>query len=67
MGSGRWLDHAAAALNFAAQVAIEAAREINQVNEHWRPKGFHTITPNMIVDDAEAAIAFLKKGLGAVE
>ena len=27
----------------------------------WAPKGFHTVTPNIIVDDAEGAIAFLKK------
>jgi PhnB protein len=33
----------------------------------WLPKGFHTITPNIIVDDAEQAIAFLKKALGATE
>jgi hypothetical protein len=25
------------------------------------PKGFHTITPNIVVDDAEAAVAFFKK------
>ena len=31
------------------------------------PKGFHTITPNIIVDDAEQAVAFLKKALGATE
>jgi len=33
----------------------------------WLPKGFHTITPNMIVDDAEQALAFFKKALGATE
>ena len=33
----------------------------------WIPKGFHTVTPNIIVDDAEAAIAFLKRALGATE
>jgi PhnB protein len=33
----------------------------------WLPKGFHTITPNIIVDDAEQAVAFLKKALGATE
>jgi PhnB protein len=31
------------------------------------PKGFHTITPNIIVDDAEKAVEFLKKALGATE
>jgi PhnB protein len=33
----------------------------------WLPKGFGTITPNIIVEDAEQAIAFLKKAFGAVE
>jgi PhnB protein len=33
----------------------------------WRPKGFHAITPNIVVKDAEQAIAFLKKGLGFTE
>lgn len=27
---------------------------------HWLPDGFHTITPNIIVDDAEQAVAFFK-------
>jgi PhnB protein len=31
------------------------------------PKGFHTITPNVIVDDAPKAIAFLSKAFGAEE
>jgi PhnB protein len=31
------------------------------------PKGFHTITPNIIVDDAEKAVEFLKQALGATE
>jgi PhnB protein len=31
------------------------------------PKGFHTITPNIIVEDAEKAVEFLKKALGATE
>jgi PhnB protein len=31
------------------------------------PDGFHTITPNIIVDDAEKAVAFLKKAFNAVE
>ena len=33
----------------------------------WRPKGFHTITPNIVVENAEQAIAFLKKALGFTE
>ncbi len=33
----------------------------------WLPKGFHTITPNIIVDDAEQTLAFLKKAFGATE
>jgi PhnB protein len=37
------------------------------MNEAWIPAGFHTVTPNIIVDDAEAAIAFLKRALGATE
>jgi PhnB protein len=31
------------------------------------PKGFHTITPNIIVDDAEKAVAFLKEAFGVTE
>jgi uncharacterized glyoxalase superfamily protein PhnB len=37
------------------------------VNEPWMPKGYHTVTANMIVDDAEAAIAFLTRAFGARE
>ena len=37
------------------------------MNESWIPKGFRTVTPNIIVDDAEGAIAFLKQALGATE
>ena len=37
------------------------------MNEAWIPEGFHTITPNIIVDDAEAAVAFLKRAFGATE
>lgn len=33
----------------------------------WLPKGFHTITPNIIVDDGELAVAFFKEAFGAVE
>jgi PhnB protein len=31
------------------------------------PKGFHTITPNMIVDDAEQAVKFLEAAFGFIE
>ena len=31
------------------------------------PKGFHTITPNIVVADAELAVAFLKKAFGFAE
>ena len=37
------------------------------MNESWIPDGFHTITPNIIVDDAESAISFLKRAFGATE
>ena len=33
----------------------------------WIPEGFHTITPNIIVDDAEQAVVFFKKAFGATE
>jgi PhnB protein len=33
----------------------------------WIPKGFHTVTPNIVVVDAEEAITFLKTALGATE
>jgi len=33
----------------------------------WLPKGFHTITPNIIVNDAEQAVAFFKQAFGASE
>jgi hypothetical protein len=37
------------------------------MSAQWLPKGFHTITPNIVADDAEGAVAFLKKAFGAVE
>jgi len=37
------------------------------VSEPWIPKGFHTVTPNIIVDGAEPAIVFLKRAFGASE
>lgn len=37
------------------------------MNEEWIPKGFRTVTPNIIVDNAEDAITFLKRALGATE
>jgi PhnB protein len=33
----------------------------------WLPDGFHTITPNIIAEDAEQAIDFLKRAFGATE
>jgi PhnB protein len=37
------------------------------MSKPWLPPGFHTVTPNIIVDDADGAIAFLKSALGATE
>ena len=37
------------------------------MSARWVPKGFHTITPNIVVDNAEQAVVFLKKAFGAVE
>ena len=37
------------------------------MNVPWIPDGFHTVTPNIVVDDAEAAITFLKRAFGATE
>ena len=37
------------------------------MNAPWIPEGFHTITPNIIVDDAESAVSFLKRAFGATE
>jgi PhnB protein len=37
------------------------------MNTQWMPKGFSTITPNIIVDNAEQAISYLKDAFGAVE
>ena len=37
------------------------------MNAPIKPKGFHTITPNIIVDDAEQAVIFLKKAFGFTE
>jgi PhnB protein len=45
---------------------VRHVAEIN-MNEPWIPEGFHSVTPNIIVDDAEAAIAFMKRAFGAVE
>ena len=33
----------------------------------WMPKGYHTVTPAIIVHDAPAALEFYAKGLGAKE
>jgi len=37
------------------------------VNEPWIPRDFRTVTPNIVVVDADDAIAFLKGALGAIE
>ena len=37
------------------------------MSTRWIPKGFHTITPNIIANDAEQAVAFFKKAFGATE
>jgi PhnB protein len=37
------------------------------MNKPWLPDGFRTVTPNIIVDDAESAISFLKQAFGATE
>jgi PhnB protein len=37
------------------------------MNRPWLPNGFRTITPSIIVDDAERAVAFLAKAFGATE
>jgi PhnB protein len=33
----------------------------------WLPDGFHTITPNIIAEDAEQTVEFLKRAFGAIE
>ena len=33
----------------------------------WLPEGFHMITPNIIAEDAERAVDFLKRTFGATE
>jgi PhnB protein len=37
------------------------------MSAQWIPRGFHTITPNIVADDAEQVVAFLKKAFGATE
>ena len=37
------------------------------MSAQWLPKGFHTVTPNIVVDDAEQAVAFFKIAFGASE
>jgi PhnB protein len=37
------------------------------MSTRWLPKELHTITPKIVVDDAEQAVAFLKKAFGATE
>jgi PhnB protein len=33
----------------------------------WLPDGFRTVTPNIVAEDAEQAIHFLKRAFGAIE
>jgi PhnB protein len=33
----------------------------------WLPDGFHSVTPNIIAEDAAQAVDFLKKAFGATE
>ena len=33
----------------------------------WLPDGFHTVTPNIIAEDADQAVDFLKRAFGATE
>jgi PhnB protein len=33
----------------------------------WLPDGFHTVTANIIADDANQAVNFLKQAFGAIE
>ena len=37
------------------------------MNAPWMPSGFHTVTPNIVVDDAENAVRFLKNAFGFEE
>lgn len=37
------------------------------MSAQWLPRGFHTITPNIVAEDAEEIVAFLKRAFGAVE
>jgi PhnB protein len=37
------------------------------MSKQWLPKGFNTITPNIVATEAEGAVAFLKMAFGAVE
>jgi PhnB protein len=39
----------------------------NPMSTQWLPKGFNTITPNIVATEAEGAVAFLKMAFGAVE
>jgi PhnB protein len=37
------------------------------MSSQWIPRGFHTVAPNIVADDAEQAVAFFKKAFGATE
>jgi PhnB protein len=44
-----------------------AAAEAASARVTWRPEGFRSLTPYLIVRDGGAAIAFMKEAFGAVE
>ncbi len=37
------------------------------INVPYKPEGYHTVTPYLVVDGAERAIAFYQKAFGAIE
>jgi PhnB protein len=37
------------------------------VTNSWCPPRLHTVTPNIIAEDAEGCVAFLKQAFGAIE
>jgi len=37
------------------------------VTARWLPDGFHTVTPNIVAEDAAQAVSFLKRAFGATE
>jgi len=54
------------ALVSCREVALTGATEnarSTPMSTPWLPKGFRTMTPNIVANDAEGAVAFLKKAL----